>query len=316
MLKNYHAAFLSADRLSAMLAAHPPTTDAERTSHDDPIGFLGRWIGLLWRTGCRCCQSGAAQGPGEKFLDRLDRSQRPLLEDARNSVLSRFIEMTDESANARDRAAATARAEKEKTLAELQADKEKLDAREKELEERRTKLNSEFRAEMDEIAKQDQPLVQQQAQLTARANLLNDDLLGTSSQIATLQQLAAQEKNRAAQQQLFAETNALSLVAVRIEADLLGVNRLLRGVQGQRTALQTGRSAGPKHRLANRADRSRAGRPGQARATQRRMEKRANRSTVPSTGKVRSLSAQATALSTYDAFPLEAAKAKLLESLK
>src|SRR5438094_3017370 len=133
--------------------------------------------------------------------------------------------MTDESANARDRAAATARADKEKTLAELQADKAKLDAREKELEERRTKLNSEFRAEMDEIAKQDQPLVQQQAQLTGRANILNNDLAGMTVQIATLQQLAAQEKNPTRQQQLLADANALSLVALRAESDLLGVNR-------------------------------------------------------------------------------------------
>ena len=46
------------------------------------------------------------------------------------------------------------------------------------------------------------------------------------------------------------------------------------------------------------------------------LERRAERSAPQSTSKVRALSAQATALSTYDAFPLEAAKARLLESLK
>src|SRR5207248_3080366 len=87
----------------------------------------------------------------------------------------------------------------------------------------------------------DQPLVQQQAQLTGRANLLNYDVAGMTLQSATLQQLAAQEKNASRQQQLFAEANALSLLATRAEADLLGVNRLLRGVAGQRSALQTRR---------------------------------------------------------------------------
>src|SRR5947207_15828540 len=94
---------------------------------------------------------------------------------------------------------------------------------------------------MDEIAKQDQPLVQQQAQFTGRANLLNNDLAGMTLQIATLQQLAAQEKNASRQQQLFAEANALSLLATRAEADLLGVNRLVRGIAGPRSALQTRR---------------------------------------------------------------------------
>jgi hypothetical protein len=46
------------------------------------------------------------------------------------------------------------------------------------------------------------------------------------------------------------------------------------------------------------------------------IEKRAIRATATTTSRVRSLSAQATALSTYDSFPLEAAKAKLLESLR
>ncbi|MBW8884678.1 MAG: hypothetical protein JF612_07850 [Planctomycetia bacterium] len=317
VLKSYPGAFHSADQLSTLLAAHPPTTDAQRATHTETIGFLGRWIGYFGGPAADFVNQDERKALEKKFLDRLPESQRTLLEDARNSVLSRFVEMTDESANARDRAAATARVEKEKTLAELQADKEKLDAREKELEERRTKLNSEYRAEMDEIARQDQPLVQQQAQLTGRANLLNNELLNASSRIATLQQLATQEKSALRQQQLFAEANALSLVAGRIDADLLGVNRLLRGVAGQRTALQTRRVQAQSstasqieridHELAELTKRERRNDS---------LEKRVSRPSLPSTGKVRSLSAQATALSTYDAFPLEAAKAKLLELLK
>src|SRR5205085_1506642 len=186
VLKNYPAAFLAADRLSSALASHPPLTDAERANHDELIGFLGRWIGYFGGPAADFVNQEERKALEKKFLDRLEVSQRPLLEDARNSVLSRFIEMTDESASARERATVTANADKAKTLAELQADKDRLDARERELEERRTKLNSEFRAEIDEIAKQDQPLVQQQAQLSSRAGLLNADLLNTSSQIATL----------------------------------------------------------------------------------------------------------------------------------
>src|SRR5437773_10191368 len=99
--------------------------------------------------------------------------------------------MTDESTTERERAAARVKAEKEKTLAEPQADKEKLDARDKELEERRKKLNSELNAELDEIAKQDQPMVQQQAQPNARTAVLHTDLLNSQAQIATLQLLAS-----------------------------------------------------------------------------------------------------------------------------
>lgn len=317
MLKNYAGAFLSLDRLSNLLAAHPATTDAQRAEQNEIIAFLGRLIGYFGGPAADFVNQDERKALEKRVLDRLAESQRPLLEDARNGVLSRFVEMTDESANARDRAAATARAEKEKTLAELQTDKQKLDAREKELDDRRTKLNSEYRAEMDEIAKQDQPLVQQQAQLTGRANVLNNDLAGMTVQIGTLQQLAAQEKNVTRQQQFLAEANALSLVASRAEADLLCVNRLLRGVSGQRSALQT-RRVQAQANTASQIDRidHELAELGKRERRNDNLEKRASRPALPTTSKVRALSAQATALSTYDAFPLEAAKAKLLESLK
>lgn len=317
VLKNYAAAFLSADRLSTLIASHPTTTEADRAAHDEMIGFLGRLIGYFGGPAADSINQDERKALEKKLLDRLDASQRPLLEDARNSVLSRFIEMTDESATARVRAAATAKAEKEKTLAELQTDKEQLDAREKDLEDHRAKLNSEFRAELDEIAKQDQPLVQQQVQFTSRASLLNTDLLNTSAQITTLQQLAAQEKNATRQQQYYSQINSLSILVGRIEADLFSVNRLLRGVQSQRSGLAARRTQAQANtsNQVDRIDRELAD-LGKRERRNEGLEKRATRPTATSTSKVRALSAQATALSTYDAFPLEAAKAKLLDSLR
>ena len=143
------------------------------------------------------------------------------------------------------KAAAAARAEREKTLAELQADKEKLDAREKELEEQRHQI--EQRVSGGDGRDRETGSAARAAAGAAYAAVPTcsmRDLLRASSQIATLQQLAAQEKNATRQQQYVAEANALSLIASRVEADLLGVNRLLRGVAGQRSALQARRHAG------------------------------------------------------------------------
>src|SRR5262249_45065552 len=131
----------------------------------------------------------------KKWLQRLDDSTAVVFEDARNGVLAKYIDMLDESANSKEKALATAKADQEKSLAELQTESERLDARAKELEEKRKTLNTEFKNEMNEIDRQDQPLVLQQTQLANRANLLNVDLLAYSAQIATLQQLAAKEQN-------------------------------------------------------------------------------------------------------------------------
>lgn len=316
VLKNYSAAFILADKLSALIASHPPTTETDRAAQDELVGFLGRLMGFFGGPAADLINQEERKALEKKLLDRLDTSERPVFEDARNSVLSRFIEMTDESASARQRAAATAKAEKEKTLAELQADKEKLDGREKELEENRTKANSELRAELEQIAKQDQPLLQQQTQLASRANFLNSDLLNTSSQMATLQQLAAQEKNPMLQQQYYAQINSLSLIASRIDADLFSVNRSLQGIQSQRAGLAVRRNQA-QATAANQVDRidRELAELGKRERRNEGLEKRANRPSAPTTSKLRALSSQATALSTYDSFPLEAAKAKLLDSL-
>lgn len=317
VLKNYATAFLTADRLSSFLASHPPKTEADRTVHEEAIAFLGRLVGYFGGPIADTINQDERKGLEKKLLDRLAESQRTIFEDARNSVLSKFIEMADESTTERQRASATAKAEKEKTLAELQADKEKLDAREKELEERRKKLNSELKSELDEIAKQDKPLVQQQAQLGARQTVLNTDLINYQSQIATLQQLASQEKNVQRQQQYLNQANSIALLVTRIEADILGTTRLLAGVQSQRAGLVARRNQSQASTASqvDRLDRE-LGELGKRERRNEGLEKRASRPATVSTGKVRSLSAQATALSTYDAFPLEAAKARLLESLR
>jgi hypothetical protein len=316
VLKNYSAAFLSADRVSMLMASRPPQTDADRAVYDEAVGFLGRLAGYFGGPISDAINQDERKGLEKKFLDRLPESQRTLFEDARNSVLAKFIEMSDESTDARERATATAKAEKQKTLAELQADKEKLDAREKELEERKNKLNGEFKSELDDIAKLERPLVQQQAQLTARSGILNSDLFNYSAQITNLQGLASQEKNVGRQQQLLAQANSLSLVASRLEADLLAVNQLLRGLQVQRAGLQSRRSQAQASTASqiDRIDRELAD-LGKRERRNEGLEKRANRPAA-ATSKIRALSSQATALSTYDAFPLEAAKARLLESLR
>jgi len=317
VLKNYPLAFLTAERLSSQLTTNRPTTEEGVEEHEEAVAFLGRLIGFWGGPAADAVNQEERKSLEKKWIERLDESTRTIFEDARNGVLARYIEMTDESASTKDRAQVTAKAEKDRSLAELQIENDRLEAKAKELEERRTKLNSDFKAEMDDINRQDQPLVQQQTQLGSRASLLNADLLTYSSQITTLQQLAANEKNGTRQQQIFAEINSLSVLVARIDADLLGINRLLRNLQVQRAALQTRRAQAQSSTAAqiDRADRELA----EIEKRERRnegLEKRANRPATVTTSKLRSLAAQASALSTYDSFPLEAAKAKLLDSLR
>jgi hypothetical protein len=316
--KNYPGAMLSADRLSGQLAAKPAEGGADsRTEEDELIGFLGRMLGYLGGPVADSVSQEDRKAIEKKLLGRLDESRRAVFEDARNGVLDRFIEMSDDSAEAQDRAVAAARAQKEKTLAELAADREEAAARAKELDERRKKAREEFQKELDKIARQDQPLREELARLTTRASNLTNDLLVYASEISRLQQLAASEMDPGRRQFLLLEADRLGLYAGRIEADLLGVNQLAQSVQAQRAGLAN-RQAQTQANSASQVERidQELGDIAKREKRNEGIEKRAIRATATTTSRVRSLSAQATALSTYDSFPLEAAKMKLLESLR
>ncbi len=317
VLKNYAVAFVTADRLSVLLSKNRPTTDEGETEHEETVAFLGRLIGFYGGPAADLINQEERKSREKKWLDRLDESKKVIFEDARNGVLSRYIEMTDESATAKERAASTAKAEKEKSLTELQIESGKLDEKAKELEEKRNKLNSEFRAEIDAINRQEQPLIAQQSQLATQASALETNLITLSAQLTGLQQLATNEKNDALQQQYFAQLNSLSILASRADADLFSVNRSLGNVQAQRNGLQTRRVQVQASAAAqiNSYDRELA-EIGRRERRNEVMEKRANRPVTTTSSKVRSLSAQASALSTYDTYPLEAAKEKLLGAVR
>ena len=235
--RNFPAAMHGIDKLSELIAKNPPQSDIERTIHDETVGFLGRLLGYFGGPAAEAINQEERKVLERKLLERLDSAGKTAFEDARNGVLSKFITMTDDSADAQEKAVAAATAEKQKTLAELQSDREQAAARSKELDSRKNKAQDEFRDELDQIAKQDQPLVQDLARLNARASVLNTDLAAYSVSIGRLQQLASGEKDPARRQQYLLEADQLSLLAARIDADLIGINRLAQGVQGQRAAL-------------------------------------------------------------------------------
>lgn len=322
VLKNYPAAMLTAERMSVALGAPAPGSvapadDGESALREASVGFLGRLLGFLGGPVDGAVHQLERRRLEKRVVDRLDEAERVVFEEARNAVLARFVELTDETSDSTEKALAAATAEREKTLAEIQADRDRLGDREKELDDRRKKLQDELQAELASIDRQEQPLVQQQVQLSARAEVLNADLFNYSSQILTLESLAAREKDAGLRQQYLNQIASLSIIASRIEGDLYSLNRQLQALQGQRVGLQARRrqanvsTSGQLERATKElAELDRRGRRNEG------LERRASRPITASTSKTLSLSAQATALSTYDAFPLEAEKARILGALK
>lgn len=317
ILKNYEAAMISADKLSTQLEASPAQTDEDKERRHELIAFLGRMFGYLGGPVADVANQEQRKAYEKQVLARLDESEKPLFEEARDGVLQKFIETTDAKLDERERAVADSAAAKEKTLQEIEADRQQMAERTQEINEEREKVQSELRDELAELERQDAPLETELSRLDSRARTLDRDLFSYQAEISRLQAAAAGEEDPVIRNRLLVEADRLSLIASRVESELFAVNRQGRNIQSQRAT------------LANRAQRARSTAAGRIERMdkelaelakrQRRnegIERRAARPASGTTGRGRSLSAQATALSTYDQFPLEAERQKLLESLR
>ncbi|MCI0360131.1 MAG: hypothetical protein L0211_16760, partial [Planctomycetaceae bacterium] len=237
VLKNYSASMLAADKLSQQLADDPPRAEDELAVHDDMHAFLGRVFGFLGGPVAESVNQEERKSQERTILERITEPRRAKFEQARDGVVARFLDLTGDKDDERKRVIDEAAAAREKTLKELESEKEAIAGRVKELDGRKDKLQADLRDELAEIAKDDQPLVQELARLDTRARALNRDLFAYESEISRLQALLAGEMDPNRRLTLQIEIDRLSLSASRLESDLFSVRRLADGVQAQRNAL-------------------------------------------------------------------------------
>jgi hypothetical protein len=317
ILKNYAAAMVAADKLSQQLAAVPPATEEDAARHRELIAFLGRLFGYLGGPVADSANQGQRRNYEKQIVGRLGESQIGPFEEARDGVLQKFVEMTDARLDEREKAVADAQAAKEQALADIEADRQQMAERGAELTARRKQAQDELQEELAEIGKLDAPLVRELARLEGQAAAINRELLSYAAEIDRLRSLAARERDPVIRRQFLLEADRLSLVAGQIDGDLVAINRQAASVQTERAALAARRQRA-QATAATEVQRIDKELTEFAKREKRNdgIEKRASRPVSGTTSKARSLSAQATALSTYDPFPLEVARQQLLDSLR
>jgi hypothetical protein len=317
LVKNYPAAMLAADKLSQRLADDPPRAEDERAIHDELAAFLGRIFGFLGGPAAESVSQDDRKNIERQILERIATDSRPIFEEARDGVVGKFLGVTGDKEDERQRAIGEAAAAKEKTLKELESEKEAIAGRAQEIDGRKGKLQKDLREELAEIAKEDQPLVQDLARLESRSRTLNRDLFTYEAEIGRLQGLIAAERDPNQRFIYEREVDRLFVFASRLESDLVAVGRLIDGVQAQRAALlaRQRRAQASAVEQAKRMDQELTNLAKRERLNEA-IERRAAKPASGTTSKTRALSAQAMALSTYDQFPLESERQKLLELLR
>ena len=316
LLKDYGQAMDAAEKLSEAVGDEEAENVDQEAANREHISFLGRIYGFLGGPVAANLDLAVRKGAERKLLERLTEGRRVVFEDARDAVLQKHLELADAKDAKAEAAREAAEDAKAKTLEEIATQREERAQRLKELEERSDKLKGELKDELAEIAKSDKPLVAELATLERRAALLNRELLTIQSQIGILQSLLADEKDQFARARIISDIDRLLIIGSRYDADLLAVNRLAAGVQQQRGQLAL-RQRKAQADVGSQMQRIKQEAAEMARREKRSeaIEKRAERSTPAIPAGAAALRATAGALATYDPFPLEQEKSRILAEL-
>lgn len=317
VLKNYGGSMAAAEKLSLLIPKTEAASNEEEDRQREFIAFLGRLYGFLGGPAQASLSVDERKASEKKISERLTEDRRVVFEEARDGVLQRYLELTGAKQDEKEKAKEKADADREKTLREIAEQRGESKDRIKELEEQVDKAKKEHQDESAAIAKSDGPLVAELTRLNARATVFNRELLAIDGQITRLQIQLNQERDPNLRNILQFQISDLQVLFTRYEADLFALNRQADTVQAQRIGLAN-RQQRADNDLAgklNRVDGELAALNKQEKRNTA-IEKRASKSTAATPTSALSLSAQAAALGTYDPYPLEQEKLRILEGLK
>jgi hypothetical protein len=316
VLKKYDGAMVAADELAKLIPK-----DAAKTGEEDPhrhfVAFLGRIYGFLGGPAQASVGIDGRKESEKSVTGRLSETRQVVFEESRDAVLQKFVEFSDAKETVKDKAKEQADADREKTLAEIAEQRDVNKEKVKELEAKIEKSKKEHEKETEAVRKADAPLQSRLTSLSNQATSLNTQLVGIDSQIVLVQAQLNATKDQNVRNLLLLELNRLGVLEATTQNELFNVNRQAAGVQQQRSELAA-RQQRADAALASKIDQVDDELNGIAKKERRAdiAEKRAAKAGPATPQSALSLAAQAAALITYDPFPLEQEKNRLLLTLK
>ncbi len=322
LLKNHTASLSELDKLSQLLeqdAAEDLKDEDELRAREqrqqELIRYLGRMIGYLEGPADGAVTEAALAAAHRKIAARLDGTHKPLLDEGRASVTDAFAVFATAKDDAKTEEIEVAEKIKRQTLANLEQEAIDIASRREQLIASSNKIQEEARAEQDTYNKADAPLVSQLTQLNAQAAVIDRDLANVTGDLFALRRQLDRERNPIIRDQILRDIGAVEITAARISRSLATAEAAASAVQAQRVS------------LANRYQQSQAG----FRSALLRLDKEAKgldsklkradaeraqlkKPATGNTGKVISMSKQALGLTTYEAFPLEQERRRLMEA--
>ncbi len=209
------------------------------------------------------------------------------------------------------------RTRKDRIREELERERAGIAAEKSTLDSRADKAQADLKKELTEVEAQARPLVAQQARLESQGAAIGREIANLQVEIGRLLDLADESEDPFEARRFLRRARRLDAVLARFSNDLGRVNTDLATVAGKRVAIEGRRRAALARAQAedDRIDRRRT----ELVSTEKRVnndERRAGQPASGQTGAVASLAAKASAFTTYDDFPFEEERAKLLQALR
>lgn len=310
LTKDYGRGMGTIDVLTAAVPAEIPA--AQAAEWEETAAFLGRMLGFL---------EGPAEGVAEvqltalraKVETRLTGRLASLFNDGRTSTLGKYAELTGDKTRIEGANLAEAEKVAEKQKSDLEKQKVLNAERMQTLKSDAERIQSDLSKQLADIDRQAAPIQTQFSIAAQRVNQLESELAGFLNQINSLRAQAAREKDQNQRDRLNREADRVQIFAQRVDSDLSFARRSAGTINGQLVALGN-QKASVQNRLGgqlvaiNREAQAINKQDARADAVTRKLDGPKNGNSP----KTRALSAQAAALSSYDQFPLDAERDRVL----
>jgi hypothetical protein len=315
--QNYDAALVELEKLAKNLPVEKADARSEAdAAPDSGAEFIGRVMGFVDGPAASAVAGQTRADYRKRLVAPLTPTQRQAFEQGYNAVTRRFAELDLDRQQTKADAKASQEERQEITRKELEQERANLAQEKTNLQSRAEKVEADFKRELTDLDAQVRPLITRQTRLEAQGAAITREMAGIQVEIARLLELADLAEDPVDAARFSAEARRLDAALVRYDIDLRTVNRDLAEVAAARVALAARRRTAIARQQSetDRLDR----RATQVRNTEKRIgveEKRASRPVAGNTAAVASLSAKARAFSTYEDFPFEEERARLLQSL-
>lgn len=311
LTKKYTAALVDLEYLSQQMPA-------ESTLPDDApwrelAGFLGRMFGFLEGPAAAAVPNNVVEEYQTKICARLSESRLAAYNTGFREVADRFAQFSDDQKQTQAEAKADAQQQREKDRQALDENRAQVANEDAAIKAEAEKKKAEGEKELAELEAKAAPLQSAFNRLQTEAANWGNQIAAAQNDQAILVDLANRARDPIERDRLLAQASVIGITINRLGAnlnrvnvDLANVNSQLGVLEGQRRALFD-RYGGELQRLAS------------AQNDLRKVDKRLNlderRLKEPITGntpRTRTISAVAAALPTYDEFPFERERARLL----